>query len=174
MDPLAETSRWVDDEVGELEAAPSDGLRSLLASFPDVAAMEELTLRVPGHLAVMRQLRELGLLDPEAREATARSLERRFPGADHPDRLLLEVQAVRGVEVRACRVHVQHGDGVTAMSRATACTAAAGAVVLAEGGFDVPGVHAPEALGTDATEAVLAELATDGIEVERQSRLRSV
>ncbi|MFP4150196.1 MAG: saccharopine dehydrogenase family protein, partial [Nitriliruptoraceae bacterium] len=172
VDPLAESSRWVDGEVGVLEAAPSDGLRSLLASFPDVAVMEELTLRVPGHLAVMRQLRELGLLDPEAREATAGSLERRFPGADHPDRLLMEVQAASGGQARAFRVHVLHGDGLTAMSRATACTAAAGAVVLAAGGFDVPGVHAPEALGVDATEAVLAELATDGIEVERQTRLR--
>jgi lysine 6-dehydrogenase len=172
VDPLMETSRWVDAEAGSLEAAPSDGLRSLLASFPDVPEMEELTLRVPGHLDVMRQLRELGLLDAEALPGTATSLERRFPGADHPDRLVLEVHAERGKEARAYRVHVQHGGGLTAMSRATAFTAAAGAVVLAEGWFDVPGVHAPEALGADATERVLAELARDGIHVEREARLR--
>jgi lysine 6-dehydrogenase len=172
VDPLAETTRWVDAEAGALEATPSDGLRSLLTSFPDVPEMEELTLRVPGHLDVMRQLRDLGLLDAQALHGTATALERRFPGADHPDRLLMEVQAVRGEAARAYRVHVQHGDGLTAMSRATAFTAAAGAVVLADRRFDVPGVHAPEALGTDATEAVLAELARDGIRVERGTRLR--
>jgi lysine 6-dehydrogenase len=172
VDPLSETTRWADAEAGALEAAPSDGLRSLLTSFPDVPEMEELTLRVPGHLDVMRQLRDLGLLDAAALPGTATSLERRFPGADHPDRVLLEVHAERGDETRAYRVHVQHGDGLTAMSRATAFTAAAGAVVLAERGFDVPGVHAPEALGADATEVVLAELASNGIRVGRGARLR--
>jgi lysine 6-dehydrogenase len=172
VDPLSETTRWADAEAGALEAAPSDGLRSLLTSFPDVPEMEELTLRVPGHLDVMRQLRDLGLLDAAALPGTATSLERRFPGADHPDRVLLEVHAERGDETRAYRVHVEHGDGLTAMSRATAFTAAAGAVVLAERGFDVPGVHAPEALGADATELVLAELASDSIRVERGARLR--
>jgi lysine 6-dehydrogenase len=172
VDPLSETTRWLDDEAGALEAAPSDGLRSLLASFPDVPEMEELTLRVPGHLDVVRQLRNLGLLDAEALSGTATSLERRFPGADHPDRLLMEVHAERGEEASAYRVHVQHADGLTAMSRATAFTAAAGAVVLAERRFDVPGVHAPEALGATATERVLAELASDGIRVERGARLQ--
>jgi lysine 6-dehydrogenase len=172
VDPLAETTRWLDAEAGALEAAPSDGLRSLLASLPDVPEMEELTLRVPGHLDVVRQLRDLGLLDAEALQGTATSLGRRFPGAEHPDRLLMEVHAERGEEARAYRVHVQHADGLTAMSRATAFTAAAGAVVLAERRFDIPGVHAPEALGADATERVLAELASDGIRVERGARLR--
>lgn len=172
VDPLAETTRWADGEVGALEAAPSDGLRSLLTSFPGVPEMEELTLRVPGHLDVVRQLRDLGLLDADVLPGTATSLERRFPGADHPDRLLLEVHAERDGQTRSYRVHVQHRDGLTAMSRATAFTAAAGALVLAAGGFDVPGVHAPEALGADATEMVLAELASDGIRVERGSRLR--
>jgi lysine 6-dehydrogenase len=171
VDPLTETTQWADAVAGALEAAPSDGLRSLLASFPDVPQMEELTLRLPGHLDVMRQLRDLGMLDAEALPGTATSLERRFPGADHPDRLVMEVHAERDEDAYAYRVHVQHGDGLTAMSRATAFTAAAGAVVLAERRFDVPGVHAPEALGADATELVLAELASDGIEVERGSRL---
>lgn len=172
VDPLTETTRWVDVEAGPLEAAPTDGLRSLLTSFPDVPEMEELTLRVPGHLAVMRQLRDLGLLDAEALRDTAASLERRFPGVDHPDHLLMEVHAQRGEDARAYRVHVQHDDGLTAMSRATAFTAAAGAVVLAERCFDVPGVHAPEALGADATEMVLAELASNGITVEHGAQLR--
>lgn len=172
VDPLAETTRWLDADAGPLEAFPSDGLRSLLTSFPHVPAMEELTLRIPGHLDVVTQLRDLGLLDREVLPSTARSLARRFPGDAHPDRLLLEVHAQRGDETHAYRVHVQHADGLTAMSRATACTAAAGAVVLARGRFDVPGVHAPEAIGAEATEAVLAELARDGIHVEREARLR--
>lgn len=79
-----------------------------------------------------------------------RSLLTSFPGADHSDHRdhrLREVHAERGEDARARRVHVQRGDGLTAMSRATAFTAAAGAVVL-------------------------AELASDGIQVEGGARLR--
>ncbi|MFA5890834.1 MAG: saccharopine dehydrogenase C-terminal domain-containing protein [Actinomycetota bacterium] len=171
-DPLSETTRWSDEELGELDAFPSDGLRSLLASFPGIPEMEELTLRMPGHLDAMAGLRAKGLLDPANLAQTARALERHFPGADHPDHLLMEVQARRGDEARAFRVHVQREGALTAMSRATAFTAAAGAVVLAEGAFSEPGVHAPENLGPQATARLLEELARDGIHVARASKLR--
>lgn len=173
-DPLSETTRWSDEEAGELDAFPSDGLRSLLTSFPGIPQMEELTLRMPGHLGAMAALRAMGLLEAESLAGTARALERRFPGAEYPDRLLMEVQAKREEEARAFRVHVECKDGLTAMSRATAFTAAAGAVVLAEGAFSEPGVHGPEHLGAAATARLLEELARNGIQVERASKLRMI
>lgn len=47
-------------EVGSLEAWNSDGLRSLLDSYPDIPEMVEKTLRYPGTVEYLRVLRELG------------------------------------------------------------------------------------------------------------------
>jgi lysine 6-dehydrogenase len=46
--------------IGTLEAWNSDGLRSLLASFPHIPDMVEKTLRYPGTAEYLRVLRELG------------------------------------------------------------------------------------------------------------------
>ncbi len=48
------------DKVGILEAWNSDGLRSLLSSFPEIPHMVEKTLRYPGTAEYLRVLRELG------------------------------------------------------------------------------------------------------------------
>ena len=48
------------EEVGTLEAWNSDGLRSLLRSFPHIPDMVEKTLRYPGTTEYLRVLRELG------------------------------------------------------------------------------------------------------------------
>ncbi|MCK4747396.1 MAG: saccharopine dehydrogenase NADP-binding domain-containing protein [Bacteroidales bacterium] len=46
--------------IGTLEAWNSDGLRSLLDSFPDIPMMVEKTLRYPGTVEYLKVLRELG------------------------------------------------------------------------------------------------------------------
>ncbi len=46
--------------IGTLEAWNSDGLRSLLGSFPHIPDMVEKTLRYPGTVEYLRVLRELG------------------------------------------------------------------------------------------------------------------
>ena len=46
--------------IGPLEAWNSDGLRSLLDSFPHIPRMVEKTLRYPGTVEYLRVLRELG------------------------------------------------------------------------------------------------------------------
>lgn len=170
----APVERLRDDEVGPLEAFISDGLRSLLATMPDVPDMAELTLRLPGHLEEMRHLRALGLLeDDAATDALARALGTKFPAAAFPDRLLMEVWGARGGREARRRVHVLHAAGSSAMSRATGGTAAATAALLARGGFRAPGVHAPERLGAEAKpcEALLADLAGQGIAVGSAGRL---
>ncbi|MGQ0536239.1 MAG: saccharopine dehydrogenase family protein, partial [Methanobacteriota archaeon] len=170
---LAPPEHVVDAEVGPLEAFPSDGLRTLLSSLPDGADMVELTLRVPGHLATMRDLAELGLLAGDsATDALAAALLRRYPSAEHPDRLLLEVQADRGGARSAYRLHVLHHGGASAMARATGFTAAAIAASVAR---DPPeaGVHPPEALGAepDRVQGILSDLADRGLPVTRTTKL---
>jgi saccharopine dehydrogenase-like NADP-dependent oxidoreductase len=54
------------DEIGRLEAWNSDGLRSLLDSFPDIPDMVEKTLRYPGTVEYLAVLRELGYFSSEA------------------------------------------------------------------------------------------------------------
>ncbi|HVM45686.1 MAG TPA: saccharopine dehydrogenase C-terminal domain-containing protein [Candidatus Thermoplasmatota archaeon] len=160
-----------DAEYGELESFVSDGLRTLLASFPDCPEMEERTLRWPGHLHFMRGLRAAGLLDEPGgtADATAAALGRSYPGEEHPDVLLMEVRAQRGAERRAWRLADVRREGLSAMARTTAFTTTAVARLLARGDFREPGVHAPERLGLAEGLAarVLAELGARGVGVER-------
>ncbi len=51
--------------IGPLEAWNSDGLRSLLDSFPEIPDMVEKTLRYPGTVEYLRVLRELGYFSQE-------------------------------------------------------------------------------------------------------------
>jgi saccharopine dehydrogenase-like NADP-dependent oxidoreductase len=64
VDPLSgPTGRVFIDGVGELEFFYTDGLRSLIKSFPNVRFAAEYTLRWPEHIEFMRGLKKLGLLD---------------------------------------------------------------------------------------------------------------
>jgi len=51
--------------LGTLESFTTDGLRSLIKSFPQSPDMKEKTLRYPGHIELMRVLRETGLFRKE-------------------------------------------------------------------------------------------------------------
>ena len=51
--------------IGPLEAWNSDGLRSLLDSFPHIPDMTEKTMRYPGTVEYLRVLRELGYFSRE-------------------------------------------------------------------------------------------------------------
>jgi saccharopine dehydrogenase-like NADP-dependent oxidoreductase len=160
--------------LGALEAFPSDGLRTLLASFPDVPHMAEWTLRWPGHLDFMQGLLAAGLLDergppgaPEpAADATARALAAAYPSERHPDALRMEV-AVDGLAWSL--LDRRDAQGRSAMSRTTAFTASAVAWQLARGRFAEPGVHPPERLGVDAAlvRDLVADLAARGVVVRR-------
>jgi lysine 6-dehydrogenase len=155
-----------DSALGNLEAFLSDGLRSLLTSFPEIPEMVELTLRWPGHLETMRNLRELGLLDSaDALRALGDTIGTRYPAKDYPDALLLVVEAKRGGELRAWRVLDRCTPSQSSMSRTTGFTTAAVAMVLARKQFTEPGVHAPERLGREPnlTEAIINDLAERGV-----------
>lgn len=160
-----------DPEYGELDAFLSDGLRTLLGSFPRCATMEERTLRWPGHLHFMRALHAAGLLDEASgtADATARALGERYPGHAHPDVLLMEVRAEHAGRRAAWRLVDQHAGDLTAMARTTAFTTTAVARLLAAGHHREPGVVPPERLGLAAGLAarVLADLAARGVRVER-------
>ncbi|HEY9790130.1 MAG TPA: saccharopine dehydrogenase C-terminal domain-containing protein [Candidatus Obscuribacterales bacterium] len=158
-----------DSELGHLEAFLSDGLRSLLDSFPDIPEMAELTLRWPGHVQTMANLRDMGMFNEQVTVAAiADALGKRYPAEKYPDVLLMVVEGSKGNESRAWRLIDRRTKDESAMSRTTGYTTAAVAMVLARKEFAEPGVHAPERLGKDPkiAKAIVADLAERGVKVE--------
>lgn len=156
-----------DTELGTLQAFLSDGLRSLLNSYPDVPEMAELTLRWPGHLDTMVTLRQLGLLEPETINAVAKQLGTKFASDAFPDVLLMVIEARRGNERRSWRLIDRRTNNQSAMARTTGYTTAAVAMVLARKQFTEAGVHAPERLGHNEklTRTIIDDLTARGINI---------
>jgi lysine 6-dehydrogenase len=169
--------------VGTLEAFLTDGLRSLATTIP-APFMKEKTLRYPGHIQLMRVLRESGFFSKEPvdvggqlvrpLDATAALL---FPkwtfGEGEADLTVMRV-VVGGLEHGQERTYAwdlldfyDPASGLRSMSRTTAFPATITARLLASGRFRRPGVHAPEVLGAEPglLEHVLAELEQRGVRV---------
>ncbi len=154
------------EDLGQLQAFLSDGLRSLLDSYPDVPDMAELTLRWTGHLDSMKSLHLMGLLqDENAVGQIATVLNSRFPSHEYPDVLLMVVEARKGKETKRWRLIDRRTADESAMSRTTGYTTAAVAMVLARGEFKEAGVFPPEKLGQypKIVEGILADLAAHGV-----------
>lgn len=154
-----------DKEVGKLDTFLSDGLRSLLTSYPDVPDMVERTMRWSGHMETMTTLGKLGMFDDEVVGATAFKLSSRYPAHKHPDLMLMIVEAQKGKKTKSWRLIDRCTNEQSAMSRTTGFTTAAVAMILAKKQFTTPGVHAPEKLGHEKgiTEAILDDLAERGV-----------
>ncbi|MEJ5369158.1 MAG: saccharopine dehydrogenase C-terminal domain-containing protein [Bryobacteraceae bacterium] len=157
LEPLsgAETVEFA--ETGPLTAFHTDGIRTLLASLPEVPTLVEKTLRHPQHYEFVVRLREAGFFAPDilpALTTVARRAWRFEPGeADLTVmRLLFEGLSPEGAPVRLAMDLIDHYDaanGLLSMARTTGFTATAAARLLLEGRFRRPGVHPPEVLGLD-------------------------
>ena len=170
--------------VGTLEAFNTDGLRSLATTL-DIPDMAEKTLRYPGHIELMRVIRETGLFSKEPIDVGGQ----RVTPLDVTSALLfpkwtyeegevdLMVMRVIG-EARGMRVQWDVYDeadlaaGVSSMARTTAFPAAIVARMLLDGTIEDAGVHAPEALAGNmlVVERLLSELADRGVRYERSER----
>jgi saccharopine dehydrogenase-like NADP-dependent oxidoreductase len=170
------------DGVGTLEAFNTDGLRSLIRSFPAVPRMLEKTLRYPGHIALMRVLRETGFFGKESIDVSGA----RVRPLDITAALLFPKWSFdEGEEdLTVCRVIVagrKAGRDIAyrwdlhdtydrrtrtrSMSRCTGFPATIMARMLADGTFVKPGVHPPEVPGRQpgVLERMLAELGQRGV-----------
>ncbi len=168
--------------IGTLEAFHTDGLRSLLQTLR-VPEMREKTLRYPGHVALMRVLRETGFFSREpvtVGGAQVRPLDvtcaLMFPKwAFDPDEADLTVMRViahgslRGAPATMTWSLVDRRDPVTglrSMARTTAFPAVSVARMMMDGRLALgPGVHPPETLGAQpgVLASVLADLARRGV-----------
>ncbi len=173
--------------IGTLEAFNTDGLRSLLVTMRQVPNMAEKTLRYPGHIDLVRALRESGFLSPEPITAggsqvrpidvTAALLFQQWRLArGEPEFTAMEI-TVHGQVDGAPREYVyrlldrtDERSGTSSMARTTGYTCAAAARLVLEGRFSQAGICPPEYVGADAVcfESVLADLTARGVNVERQ------
>jgi saccharopine dehydrogenase-like NADP-dependent oxidoreductase len=172
-------------EIGTLEAFNTDGLRTVISTVR-CPEMKEKTMRYPGHIELMRVLRESGFFGKQPVEVggqmviplelTAALL---FPlwqldeGEADLTVMRIEVDGVEpgGRERRFVWTLLDRYDRATrttSMARTTGYTATAAVRLLARGAWTRPGVAPPEHLGGDDTcfRSILADLAARGVRLE--------
>jgi lysine 6-dehydrogenase len=175
---------------GTLEAFNTDGLRSLAYTLK-VPHMRERTMRYPGHIELMRVLRDSGFFSSEEVEVggvkvrpldlTSKLIVPKWTfdeGEADVTVMRIDIEGVEdGARVRRTWDLVDRYDpetGFRSMSRTTGFPATAVAGLLAKGAFREPGVHPPEVLGRvpGFVEQVVAQLRDRGVHFsERVSKL---
>lgn len=158
--------------VGQLEYFQTDGLRSLLRSYPDLEFAGEYTLRWPGHLEFMRGLNDIGLLSHTklrngaySDESLALSIANTRSGLK--DKLVLVVEVFnKDKEVKFSQI-VKPEDSFTAMAKSTGGFLAFTTVEFLNGKVKEKGLVYPEKLGTDPSISVsiLERFAEEGMAV---------
>jgi saccharopine dehydrogenase-like NADP-dependent oxidoreductase len=167
--------------VGTLEAFNTDGLRTLLKTIP-APHMGEKTLRYPGHIELVRVLRESGFLGTEpiaVRGAAVRPIDltaallfQQWRLAEGEAEFTALQATVWGREDGRDRRYDYHlfdrtdpQTGVSSMARTTGYTCTAVARLVLAGRFTRRGVCPPEYVAADegCFRAVLADLAARGV-----------
>lgn len=161
---LSEPELMEFDRVGPLEAFNTDGLRSILRTFPDVPDMKEKTLRYPGHIELMRVFRETGLFSKTPIQVNGQAVvpldltsTLLFPkwtySEDEADLTLMRI-TVEGLKAgRPVKRVVDLLDyydpatKTTSMARTTGYTCTAVVRLVAAGRFTRPGLCPPEFIG---------------------------
>lgn len=169
--------------VGELEAFhTAGGISTMPYRYRGrVRRMEYKTLRYPGHAALMRSIRELGLLSLEPREVDGcEVVPRRFfievvkPRLVDPtgeDLVALRVEVAGRKDGREHTVRFELLDrydvehGITAMMRTTGYSLAVTALMQVDGRIREKGVHTPDECVPP--DAYIEEMGRRGVEIRR-------
>jgi lysine 6-dehydrogenase len=183
--PALSDPEYVEIEpVGTLEAFNTDGLRTLLRTM-NVPNMIEKTLRYPGHIEIMRVLRESGFLGREAinvRGTLVRPIDLTSAllfaqwhlQTGEPEYTAMQI-AVRGTDGGETREYsytlfdrMDDRTGTSSMARTTGYTCTAVARLVLEGRFGRAGIIAPEMVAAegDCFDRVLGYLRERGIKIE--------
>jgi saccharopine dehydrogenase-like NADP-dependent oxidoreductase len=154
------------DEVGSLEAFNTDGLRSLLFSFPDIPDMKEKTIRYPGHAALVGALKDAGFFSEtpvqiDGKEIlpiqfSSQLLVKQWKLGEAEKELTVMKVVVEGHKGKDF-VHVEYNlfdtydeaTQTTSMARTTGYTCTAAVHLLHKNMFNQKGVFPPEFIGKD-------------------------
>jgi len=165
---------------GRLECFNTDGLATLLHTMKNVRAMDEKTIRWPGHIQKIKTMIECGLLgtDPirvgsfqiQPREVVAKLLSPILALGDDKDVTLLRVDVVgrKGDSQMHCTYdmidYFDEVKQVTSMARTTAYPASIAAQMIVRGEIQDKGIVPPERAFKGPTYSKLvAELAKRNI-----------
>ncbi len=169
--------------VGTLEAFNTDGLRSLLATL-DIPNMKEKTLRYPGHIELMRVLRETGFFGEEAIDVLGQKVRpldvtsallfpkwKAEPGEAEFTVLRVIVEGEKGG--KKSRVQFDLFDendsvrGMSSMARTTGFPCVIVAKMLAQGRLAAHGVLPPELIVRQhgVFDHVVAELSSRNVKI---------
>ncbi len=177
------------DGIGTLEAFNTDGLRTLLKTTP-IPDMKEKTLRYPGHIELIRILRETGFLDKHFVEIDGK----RIRPLDLTTRLLFPKWKLKEnePEFTAMKITVRGSENgknkeivyrlfdqwdpvtkISSMARTTGYTCTAVARLVLEGHWKRKGIVPPEWIGAvpDCFKYVVAELKKRNIHVTVEDRV---
>ena len=101
LDPIWDAVRTELPGLGQFDALPTDGLRTLLRSLARVPTLVEYTIRYPGHVELLRSLYRLGVFDDKPhvvagcaispRDVFVRLMEDHLPR--NGDRVILHIEA---------------------------------------------------------------------------------
>lgn len=150
------------DNIGTLEAFNTDGLRTLLKF--DIPDMAERTLRYPGHIELMKTLRDAGFFSDkeiEVKGAKVRPVDMAgkilFPqwkyeeGEEDFTVMRVVVEGKEGKKKKRYTYNLydryDKPTQTSSMARTTGYTAAAAAHLVLNGTYTTKGIIAPEALG---------------------------
>ncbi|MET0394373.1 MAG: saccharopine dehydrogenase C-terminal domain-containing protein [Chitinophagaceae bacterium] len=153
------------DEVGELEAFNTDGLRSLLYTMGHVPDMKEKTLRYPGHVELIIALQQAGFFDTVPLHINGTDLSplaftsrllvndwKAGPGDREFTVMKVVVKGTRGGKERTIEYNLlDRYDAAThtsSMARTTGYTCTAAVNLVAKGLFTEKGVFPPELIGS--------------------------
>ncbi len=171
--------------AGDLESFNTDGLRSLISSFPHIPNMKEKTLRYPGHIKLIKDLQLAGFFDPEKMMVDGAAISRKdftckilfdqwklLPGDEEFTLMQIDLAGINDKSPVTKRYFLydeyDKSSNTSSMSRTTAFTCTAAAELVLNGMFNTLGVHAPEAVGarSDCYDFVMNYLKERNINIE--------
>jgi saccharopine dehydrogenase-like NADP-dependent oxidoreductase len=150
------------EEIGELEAFNTDGLRSLIYTMKHIPDMKEKTLRYPGHIDLIIALKQAGFFDTNPLrinetdisplEFTSKLLVNEWKlGAEEEEFTVMKV-ILKGDNKKIEYSLLDRYDLITktsSMARTTGYTCAAAVNLVAKKLFNKKGIFPPELVGKD-------------------------
>jgi saccharopine dehydrogenase-like NADP-dependent oxidoreductase len=163
--PALSEVEWIHfDEIGTLEAFNTDGLRSLLYTMPHIKNQKEKTMRYPGHVEIIRSLKESGFFSEKPVDVdstmisplkvTSQILFNEWKlGLEEEELTVMKVKLIGKVNGEDKTVEwslLDYYDDETktsSMARTTGYTCTAAVNLMAQNLFNEKGVFPPELVG---------------------------
>ena len=161
-EPLSEIELISFEDVEDLEAFNTDGLRSLLYTMSHIPSMKEKTLRYPGHAKKIQLLKEIGFFSEKTKkinnnsykpiQVTADILKENWLLKDNEEEFTVMRIIVKNnnttIKIDLYDEYDQNTQ-ITSMARTTGYTCTSGANLILKNLFNQHGIFPPELIGKE-------------------------